>query len=524
MNGMLRSMLALGLPALLLGLCVASAQPAADGYGAENAWSTGEETPSDYGRAPAAEPPSWAPDRPERPEPIEDPLSRLEQVPSVKDLPEQEAFEPVRELLAQRSYDEALAALDKMKQDPGARLYWSMIARDKRYAIAAKAVVQAGYEGLKKQVGQRHRLLFASGIAMDVTILEVGEDYMVVDLAGEGRTQRMPLSRLHVDRVIRHAAHAYAPDNPANQTIFAVMYAMEGCFPDAYKMLTRAAAAGYDVTEARGYVDGERLWAAAVEKQMIERQAGLGLIGGGKTAKAVVDCYRGSPPDQELRAVLQEAGLELTQVRGPLSRSDLEGAAVLLTIDPGYRTSVPAYTPADVGLIGSFVASGGGLMMMGAQRVRYYKGRLQASPSPYNSMLGQFMLELKAERLVLAAEARARPGPPRVLAGAAPGHPVTSGVGQVAFERDICLVNARMAGWLLVAEPAAASALGVQPPLVLGAASTAGMGRVVALGGVPDLDFKDARGTQAGRLLITNAVRWLAYPKMRAAAARSTAP
>lgn len=460
---------------------------------------------------------------PVKPEDIVDPVRSPQDAPSVEDMPEGMAFDPVRKLLALRRYEEALELLDEMAGREDMKPYMARIARDRVYARRAREVVDAGYEGLKTQVGKRHALLLTGGIAVTGTVLSVGEGYMTVDINGDGLGQPMPLTRLHIDRVIKLSAHAFPPAAAANQARFAVLYAMEGAYAEAYGALRRAAEAGHNVLQARGYVDSERLWQAALERRKLERikaaeeeakkRRAAAAERAGRKATILVDRLRGGEVSSALRRLLEDNGFELHETREPLTKAQLIPAAVLLVSDAGLAHAVRPYDRQTARLVGSFVRSGGGLLVIGGNRLRRRDGRPVPVAPPQNALLGQFRLRLRPDNLEPVPDAPdngLRSGFP---AGAVGRHPVLTGVDWCAFPRASCTIESAPDGWLLIADPGERSAIGTPPPPVMAAFARVGRGRVVVFGGRPDLNHKDAPRSWPGRRLLLNALRWLAAPK-----------
>jgi hypothetical protein len=460
---------------------------------------------------------------PVEPEDIVDPVRSPKDAPSVEDMPEAMAFDPVRKLLALRRYQDALELLDEMVGREDMKPYMARVARDRVYARRAREVVEAGYEGLKAQVGKKHALLLTGGIAVTGTVLGMGEGDMTVDINGDGLGQPMPLTRLHIDRVIKLSARAFPPAAPANQTRFAVLYAMEGAYAEAYGALRRAAEAGHNVLQARSYVDSERLWQAALERRKQEgikaaeeeerKRRAAAAERSAKKAVILIGRLRGGEISSALRSLLEDNGFELREARGPLTKAQLIPAAVLLVSDPGLAHAARPYDRQTVRLVDGFVRSGGGLLVIGGNRLRRRDGRPVPVAPPHNALLGQFRLRLRPDSIEPV------PGAPRnglrsgFPAGAVGRHPVLTGIDWCAFPRASCTIESVPDGWLLIADPSERSAIGTPPPPVVAAFARAGRGRVVVFGGTPDLAYEEAPRRRPGRRLLLNTLRWLAAPK-----------
>jgi hypothetical protein len=369
------------------------------------------------------------PGGPLRPEDIVDPVRSPDDAPRVADMPEERAFQEVREWLRQRRYDRALEVLQRMAGEPEFQRYMPRITRDRSYIERARDVVQAGYEGLRNQIGRQYSLRLTGGIAMTGTVLDVGEEHVTVSLDG-GEPTQIPLARIQIDRITLLAAPRFRPDDPANQVLFAVMNAMEGSFREAYLALRRAAEDGADVTRAKGYVDSERLWQAALDRQRREEAARAAekpdiapparpeTREPAVTGLVLVDRYRGAFADMRVRGDLIDAGFEVRDLNEPPSQALLRGASVLIMIDPGPERFVPPFDTAEQQLIAGFVQSGGGLLVIGSSRVRRTLRGMQPVDSPFSALLRPLRIDVRRvlEHLGEGAVAVGRLGERRLLA------------------------------------------------------------------------------------------------------------
>jgi len=460
----------------------------------------------------------------------EEPFGELapEQVPTPDQMPEAKAFEPVRELLAERRYDEAVEQLGRMATEPDTARYMARIARDRRYAQAAKGVIEAACKALREKVGQTYPLLLRGGISLEGKLLGVSETHVTVDIDGTGAGKQIALDRIHIDRVVKLSASAYPPDRPENQALFAVLYAMEGEFSSAYEALRRAAAGGHNVTDAKSFVDSERLWAAAQKKQRIERQraerreelerereALAGQAGRGEPV-VLVDGSRGGALASEITRALEQVGLRVRETSRAAGEDELKAAAVLVVSAPGEAEDGRAYEEAEVKRIAEFVRSGGGFVFFAAPRA-VGRGPVHRG-TPLDALLaGEFRISVRPGRMTV--QAGAPRDHPRYRATAVPTqrHPITSGVGDVRFDLRTPAVVAPPVAVIMATPPFISSSATGRGPVPLVAARTFGRGRVVVFGSVPDTWDEDT-GVQAVRLCL-NAIRWAAYPKAQASRA-----
>ncbi len=451
-----------------------------------------------------------------------------DEVPSPDEMPEAKLFEPVRRLLSERNYQEASKLLERMAGQSEARKYMARIARDERYIQQIEKVVQAGYKALHQKVGQRCPLLLKGGISIEGKLLGVSDEHLVLDLGTQGGTQ-IDLNRLHVGRVTRLAASSWPPDKGSNQALFAVLYAMEGEFPDAYEALRRAAAAGYNVTDEKSFVDCERLWAAAKKKERLQKQKAerekeieerREALSGKQEAPAeplvLIDRHHGRRVPNEIAEAFQKAGFKVKEIHKALRGEDLRDAAALVVLDAGERAEKARYTQAEVRGIAEFVSSGGGFVFFGAERA--VQRRPRRADTPFEPLLrGQFKIGLRPGRMEV--DPKAPRGYPRDRVSAQPTrrHPITLGVKNLYFRLGAPALTA-LPSAVIVATPrfVSSSATG-RGPVALVAARTFGRGRVVVFSAVPEIKKGD-RGAEAVRVCV-NAVRWATY--VRAGAARS---
>jgi len=450
-----------------------------------------------------------------------------DEIPLPDHMPEARAFEPVRAHLTERHYDEALKLLDNMAGDPESQKYMARITRDRRYVQEVKNIVLVGYKALAEKVGQDYPLLLRAGIAIQGKLLGVTDQQVSIEISGAGGGTQIGLDRIHIDRVIKLAAAAYPPDQPANQALFAILYAMEGEFKSAYEALRRAAAGGHNVTDARSYVESERLWAAAQEKARAEkekaerekeaeqkRRAGPGSEKGLAEPLVLIDRYRGGSVPAEMAPTFRRAGIKTREINRALEDEDLKDAAVLLIRDPGEGAELLPYTKAETKRIVKFVEAGGGLVFFGSPR--FIKKGPQPRGTTFDALLlGQFKIGVRTGRM--SVDEKAPRDFPRHHAMGVPAqrHPITAGINRVFFDMAAPAIIAPPASVILATPWFISSSATGRGPVPLASARPFGKGRVVAFCAVPDIGDEDT-GADAVRMCV-DAVRWAAYPKLEAA-------
>lgn len=444
-------------------------------------------------------------------------------VPSAANMPEESAFEPVRKLSGERRYEEALAALDEMARDEQTRRFARRIGQERRTINRIRDVVDAAYEKLRESKGKDYVLSLRRGIRLEGTLVDVTETHAIIRVSGTER--RIPLSSIGAEQIVRLASYRYDPREAASQAGFAMLYAAEGEFDDAYGELRAALGAGYDITEARSYVDSEHLWSAAVEKDRGERLRAR-LVGppapqrvtdSARQVRILLDTYRGTDLPEPMTEMLAQNSITLQPVTRPLSPEDLEEPTVLLVRDGGEGRPVPGYDGQELQAIVDCVRRGGGLLFIGAHRPvqRPGQGRAQPVPShPFQPLLRWFGIVVNADELTVSDEAPE--GYPTEYAICAPlvRHPITNGVRRVVLPMPSPSLAMQNPGWaLLGGNPHLASEWSktIAPPVA--AARVFGKGRVLVISNTPTLEKSAWQGSpvyanDADRMLL-NGVLWL---------------
>jgi tetratricopeptide (TPR) repeat protein len=463
-----------------------------------------------------------------------DPEIKVEDAPSISDIPQAEAFGPVRKLLALRRYDEAIERLDEMAKQDATQECRARILRDRRFVEAVRALVEAGQAALRARAGEQCRLPLTGKIDVEGRILRVTDTIVEIDILGTGEGQEIELNRVHMSKIIELASPPFDPENPPSQAIFAVAYAMEEAFPEAYEALKRAASAGFDMTDAKGYVDSAKLWKAATLRDEMEKRA---LARRNEQEEEpptparkpapppepliLSDRHRGAPIDGKITRSLEMSGFKLKTAKESITDEELQQAAVLLVQDPGPHADVTPYEEAEVASMINFVKEGGGFIFVGAYRLREEsrgnRKRLVAVNSPFNPLLSLFGMVTRPDNLRVSDNAPE--GTPRDFAPVVParaGHPVLSGLRGVRFKLRTSSVSAPRATWLLCTSAYVESSATGRNREVLAAARQAAKGRVVVFGGLPEMAGEEGMD---GMRLMLNAVRWASVPKMRLASA-----
>jgi hypothetical protein len=429
-----------------------------------------------------------------------------DEVPLPQDMPEARAFEPVRQLLRERRFDQALEKLNQMAGDAEMKDFKSRISRDRRYVRRAKGVIDAGYEALKRKIGQEYPVPLEGGINFEGKVTSVTDTHIVLEIGG--RPKRIELARIDIERIIKLAASEYSPDKPANQALFAVMYAMEGQFDQATEALRRATRSGHNVTEEKSYVRTERLWEAALARQereeeekrreheMAKKREEMTEEKKRSSITVLVDRIHGTALPEMVTSKLRERGATIIQAGEELTEKDLSEASVLVIRDAPIGQDL---TEANGRRIAKFVQSEGkGLV---------YFGRRSSERSPLQPLLDHLEISVQPDMLRIHPEAPDRLPQEAVLAGPTKDrHPVIRGVRPVLFSLRSSSVKASSRDVLVVSTRFARSTATRRRPVPLVAARKAGGGRVVVFGSMPFLD-EDETGQSALRLII-NAIGW----------------
>ena len=450
-------------------------------------------------------------------------------IPLPDEMPEAKAFDPVRKLINEREYDKALAMLDEMALREETAKYAQRIARDRRFIADLQRIVQAGYEGLRARKGERYRLQLRDGI-VEGTLLDVTEDSLVIDVFNKGEGRSLPLSRVSASRIVRLAAPMIDPAKPSNQARFAVLLAAEGEFEEAYEALEKAARGNHEVAGVKSFVDAEKVWDAAKQREEEEqrelaqaRQQTAEAEGARRSGplRITMDRSRGGDLPQRIReALINNADVVLSEKAVALAAQDIEQSDVIILCDGGGRPAAP-YDAGDVQRFVEFVRKGGGLVFFGASYPsagRERAGRPATLGNPFNPLLTAFGVRLRADRMRVAQDAPEEY--PRGYAVCYPTrrHAVTTGVRIVVFDLSSpsLMLQYNYMG-LLRASRYVQSPLAGPSPVML-AATQFGEGRVVAFSHMPHIAggaTPPALRNNDNETAIMNAITWAALPRLR---------
>jgi hypothetical protein len=441
-----------------------------------------------------------------------------DRVPPTSQLPQERLFEPVRSLLAQRQYADALRKLDAMASDEQMLSYSQRIGLLRRLARRAEEVTRCGTRQLGNAVGQEYVLMLRRGVQFNGTLVGVTDTQVLVRSAGQ--EHGFPLSDISAVQLVRLASRELDPEEPANRASFAVLLAADGEFDKAYEQLRAAAAKGGDISEARSYVDAERLWAAAVAKEQAERLLaqvsgrGTGARLDATTApvQTTVDVYHGDRLPPEVERLLAGNGFVLRTLAQAFTSADGEGMSLLLLLDQGPDRAVPAYDPREVQVLLDFVRAGGGLVFAGASPP---SGQRRPAPDPFAPLLRWCGMQPRTDKLSLSKNAP--PGYPSdcLLCFPAVLHPVTYEVRRAVFPLSSPSLAADDASWVMMraSQFVLSKEIGQAAPAVV-AARLLGKGRVVVFASLPvrtvsPWERSPYYANDADKLLL-NAFRWAA--------------
>ncbi len=434
-------------------------------------------------------------------------------VPYPEELPEERVFQPVRELVSERHYEEALARLDAMPKAQKAE-YAQRLARERSVIQRLRGVVDAAREVLPGKVGQKdYRLSLGTGFPLTCDILGVeGAEIKVMTRAGK---RTIDFADLSAENVVRLAAEKLNPRDPAHRVSFALLYAAEGQYEEAYEQLRLAADKGADIATAAGYVDGERLWAAARRKDALRRTSvhtGQGQPEGRMTApgqpvRIILDTGRGAEP--AFAGQLGESPLfELQPMQEPFDPEGVAAGDVLMIVDPGPGRGVQAYGRHEVQQVMDAIHGGMGLVFFGALRAPDH-------PQPFNPLLRWLGALVRPERLALSEEAPEAYPEEYALAYPVSRHPVTAGARYVVFpmESPSLQPGGRIAALLRASRHLGSQQAGEAAP-VMAAAGTYGEGRYVVFADLPVMNTSPHEGSplyaNAGARVTRNAILWVA--------------
>ncbi len=441
-----------------------------------------------------------------------------EDVPSPDQLPEEEAMEPVRALLSQRLYEEALARLDRMSSDPNLRKYAQKTALLRRMTRLMQAAAEAGWQGLKNLEGQACVLTLRQGIRMTGKLVKVTDSQVV--LQAGNREHRFGRADLGAEQLVAAASNLRGSVTALNRARYAVLLASDRLFERAYEHLRAAADAGLDISDARAYVDAEHIWAAAVE--MAEaggRSSRAGSLAPPQSpmehpTRVALDMHRGISLPGELLNALKERGADVARLEEPYSAETGNEIDVLLVRDGGPGRPAPAYGREELQGIMDFVRRGGGLVFIGAPGSRGGQKR-------FDLLLQWYGIRLRTDSLAVDKDAPEEYPEQYALAVPVVASPITYNVGRMVMPIGSASLAVENGGWIVVrALPLVRSRQTGEKAPVLVAAREFGRGRVVVFSAMPELTNEPSPRSplhgNGGADALLNALLWAAGGRSRA--------
>lgn len=434
-------------------------------------------------------------------------------IPRPGALPEERLLEPLRRLVRQRSYDEAIARLDALAASPAGAEYGRRLGQQRAVIQQVREVVEVAYARFAEMVGQNMALTLRGGIRLDCTVMEVDQEHLTVQTTLG--VQRIPLRNVGSRQIARLAALAKGNGQAGVRRSLALLHAAEGDFEAAYEELRADAQASYDVASARSYVDAERLWAAALEKQArlarLQPDTATPASTLSREVTLLLDTYHGTEPPAALRRLAQDLQLKVARLEGPFRPEAIAGAGLLLVVEPGGASRVPPYDRLEVQRIVDFVRSGGSLVYVGtADRTR------TPADSPFAPLLRWLGASPLAGKLRMSPEAPDDYPRPLLLCLPTARHPATRGVRRVLFPADTPALGVESGAFVLLrASPFVKDARGKSAPPVAFARSF-GAGKVLILSSVPRIDRfawdESPEHENDGQVFLRQALRWAATP------------
>jgi hypothetical protein len=419
-----------------------------------------------------------------------------EEVPPLEELSEEAALDPVRQLVRERRYAEALDELDHVAADPDTRRYALRIARERDVIRRIRRIVEGGYAQLREAVGRDYVLSLRGGIRITGKLLNVTDSELTIQ--GSAGETTIPLRKVAAEQLARLAAQRLEPGGSEEHLTAALLHAAEGEYGQAYERLRSAADQGRDITGALSYVDSEHLWTTAQKKEQLERtraqrlgrQAAQSLKTGEGPVRILLDLHRGAEPERATVALGREP-FEVRRLTRPFSADTTATADVLLIRDPGPAQSVPPYDRQEIQEIMDFIHGGGGLVFFGTARP-------PDQAHPFAPLLRWCSTLVGPERLKLAEEIPRNYPKEYALAFPGPGrrHPLTAGVRQVIF--PLASPTVRVSGRarvLLRASRFVVTDEESRASPAMAAAGTYGDGRFVVFSNVPVMQSSEHRGS-----------------------------
>ncbi len=434
------------------------------------------------------------------------------EIPSVDQMPEERAFEPVRQLIAERQYGKALKTLKQMSEGEENRKYVGRVTRDRRFVNRLQELMKAAGQELNASQGEKMELKLRKGITLEGKVTKVTEDTVSLDLTGNSRTKEVSLAKIDAAMIIELASESMDPSKPSNQSSFALLHAAEGEIEDAIEAAAKAAEKGKSDPEVNDYIRTEKLWAAARDKArqesakrvqmaaMQQQQRRTQRPPRPEPPRVVIDTQRGGGLPAPLLQRMKATGMEVQMAREGISGTELRRGTVLVFRQNAGR--IRPFGRREVQRLIDFVRRGGAIFVVGAPRPAAGGGR-----NPFNDILGPLGVQIRNDQLEKDEDAPDEYPANLFIAYPAGPHPVTNGAGPVAFQPPVSSLGLRHPSLGLLRTDPFVGTPQAGPAPWLAAAGQVGRGKFVVFSSAPQ--FTNPRVEN----LIFNAVRWAGTPR-----------
>ena len=428
---------------------------------------------------------------------------------SPHEMPEEQAFQPVRRLVSKGKLQKALGKLDEIAaSDKGAR-YATRIARDRVVIGFMKKVMDAAWLQLQTMAGEEATIPTKIGAQFSGQLRNVNSKGADVKLPGNGRTVTIEKSEVRTQKIIKLASKQLDADTPEMKAKVAAYYAGQDMLDKASQLLKEALEADYDAQEVRSYIRTERMWERAKRQAEKSRSAARAeqqhKVGSRASEPALIlvhasdDAFKGGPVVGRLKA----KKATLLREKEPFVGRDLwEVDAVML----GAADQPTVYSRREMQRALQFVRSGGGLVILNPEPPDDEKALRNGMP--VISLLQAFGIGRPNVSVNLVEN---RPGGipgNKLLCQPASPHFIVRGANGVLFPRGTAPLVLRGGGAPLLVTHRFVKAKGGNPPFLLAAAVQHGNGRVVVFSRPPERN--DSSRGKLGTRVVTRAVLWAA--------------